>query len=491
MSRIAIGGFGHETNSFVSHRADYAYFSDHRDRPPLVRGDAIFDWLRDGIFPITAFMDAMRGAHDLIPLAWAHGGAGGPVTSDAFERIAGELVGRLSEAMPVDAVYLDLHGAMASLPFEDAEGELLRRVRAVVGDIPIVVSLDYHANITPEMVEHCDGMVVFLTYPHIDRRETGLRAAKLLSSLVGQPRPAGRAIRHLPFLISTTGQCTLVEPSRSIVAESRLLDGDVLSLCYAAGFPPSDLFWCGPTVVAYANSQAEADRTADALEELIVSREADFDAILLTPAEGVARAIAVSETASRPVVLADVQDNPGGGGSADTTGILHALIAAGAKNAVVGILCDAAAATAAHAAGEGGEIEIGLGGRVAVDGVEPVHARYKIKALGTGQFRTSGAVAGGLDVDLGSMALLAIDGTEIVVSSKRMQALDLEPFRHLGVEPAERDIVVVKSAVHFRAEFGPIAEEVLLIEAPGAFADNPEDYPYERLRKTVRLRPCR
>jgi len=90
MSRIAIGGFGHETNSFVSHRADYAYFSDHRDRPPLVRGDAIFDWLRDGIFPITAFMDAMRGAHDLIPLAWAHGGAGGPVTSDAFERIAGD-----------------------------------------------------------------------------------------------------------------------------------------------------------------------------------------------------------------------------------------------------------------------------------------------------------------------------------------------------------------------------------------------------------------
>ena len=490
MPRIAIGGFGHETNSFVSHRADYAYFADHRDRPPLVRGSAIFDWLRDGVFPITAFIEAMRDEHVLIPLAWAHGGAGGPVTDDAFERIAGELVGRLSEAMPIDAVYLDLHGAMASIPFEDAEGELLRRVRTVVGDRPIVVSLDYHANITPEMVEHCDGMVVFLTYPHVDRRETGERAAKLLSSLLGKPRPAGRAVRHIPFLIPTTSQCTLVEPSRSIVAESRLLDGDVLSLCYAAGFPPSDLFWCGPTVVAYADSQTEADRVADALTELIVSREADFDATLLTPAEGVARAIAISRTASRPVVLADVQDNPGGGGSADTTGILRALLEAGASNAVVGILCDADAAAAAHAAGEGCEIEISLGGHVRVDGVEPVRACYKVKALGTGRFRTSGAVAGGLDVDLGPMALLTVGGTEIVVSSKRMQAMDLEPFRHLGVEPAERDIVVVKSAVHFRAEFGPIAEQVLLIKAPGAFADDPEDYPYERLRKTVRLRPC-
>ena len=490
MPRIAIGGFGHETNSFVSHRADYAYFADHRDRPPLARGGAIFDWLRDGVFPITGFIEAMRDGNDLIPLVWAHGGAGGPVTGDAFERIVGEMVGRLSEAMPVDAVYLDLHGAMASLPFEDAEGELLRRVRAVVGDVPVVVSLDYHANITPAMVEHCDGMVVFLTYPHIDRRETGQRAARLLSSLVGRPRPGGRAIRHVPFLIPTTAQCTLVEPSRGIVSESRLLDGDVLSLCYAAGFPPSDLFWCGPAVVAYANSQDEADRAADALQERIVAREADFDVTLLSPDEGVARAISLSEGASRPVVLADVQDNPGGGGSADTTGILRALIQADARGAVVGILCDAAAAAAAHAAGEGEEIETGLGGHGGPAGVDPVHARYRVKKLGTGRFRTSGAVAGRLDVDLGPMALLATGGTEIVVSSKRMQAMDLEPFRHLGVEPAERSIVAVKSAVHFRAEFGPMAEQVLLIKAPGAFADNPEDYPYERLRDTVRLRPC-
>jgi microcystin degradation protein MlrC len=190
------------------------------------------------------------------------------------------------------------------------------------------------------------------------------------------------------------------------------------------------------------------------------------------------------------VILADVQDNPGGGGSADTTGILRSLIEAKATNAVVGILCDPAAAAAAHAAGEGQEVEIGLGGHTPTAGVEPLYAHYKVQKLGSGQFRTSGAVAGGLDVDLGPMALLAVDGTEIVVSSKRMQALDLEPFRHLGVEPAERNIVVVKSAVHFRAEFEPIAEQVLLVAAPGEFADNPEEYPYRRLRKTVRLRPC-
>ena len=155
MARIAVGGFHHETNCFVAEGTDFAYFASHRDRPPLVRGAEVIEWLADTSFALSGFLRDMGARHEIVPLLWTSGGAGGLVTADAYERIAGELVGRLSAAMPVDAVYLDLHGAMVSAPFEDGEGELLRRVRAVVGDAtPIAISLDYHANVTPEMVEH-------------------------------------------------------------------------------------------------------------------------------------------------------------------------------------------------------------------------------------------------------------------------------------------------------------------------------------------------
>ena len=202
--------------------------------------------------------------HDLVPLLWTSGGAGGMVTRDAFERITCSLVGRLSEAMPVDAVYLDLHGAMVTEDFEDGEGELLRRVRAAVGPgVPMAISLDYHANVTPQMVEASDALIAYRTYPHVDRVETGQYAAKAMQALLERGRPAGRALRKAPFLIPLNGQCTLVDPSKSVVARSRVAEDGLVNLSYLAGFPPSDLHWCGPSVIAHAWTQAAADRAAD------------------------------------------------------------------------------------------------------------------------------------------------------------------------------------------------------------------------------------
>jgi microcystin degradation protein MlrC len=231
MARIAVGGFHHETNCFVAERTDFAYFASHRDRPPLVRGKGVIEWLADTSFALSGFLRDMSARHEVVPLLWTSGGAGGLVTADAYERIAGELVGRLSAALPVDAVYLDLHGAMVSEPFEDGEGELLRRVRAVVGpQVPIAISLDYHSNVTPEMVEATDGLVAYRTYPHVDRPETGQHAARALSLLLERGRPPGRALRKLPFLIPLNDQCTLVEPSKSVVARSVVAEGELVNL---------------------------------------------------------------------------------------------------------------------------------------------------------------------------------------------------------------------------------------------------------------------
>jgi microcystin degradation protein MlrC len=490
VARIAVGGFHHETNCFVEPKTDFAYFASHRDRPPLVRGEEVIRWLSDTSFALSGFLKAMGEAHELVPLVWTSGGAGGLVTRDAFERIAGEMIGRLSAAMPVDAVYLDLHGAMVTEDFEDGEGELLRRVRAAVGpEVPVAISLDYHANVTPQMVQATDALLGYLTYPHVDRAETGERAARATELLLRRGRPAGRALRKTPFLIPLNDQCTLVEPSRSIVARSVAAEGDLVNLSYLAGFPPSDLFWCGPAVIAHGWSQEAADRAADALLREIVMQEPNFAVEMLPPDEGVARAMAIARDATRPVVIADTQDNPGCGGNADTTGLLRALVEAGAAGAVLGFLCDAEAARAAHAAGEGAELHIALGGRTGPEGVAPFAARFRVARLGSGRFRTTGVVSGGREVDVGPMALLTVGGVSVAVTSKRLQALDQAPFLHLGVEPARQRILALKSTCHFRGEFEPIAEAVIVVLAPGYYRADPAVYPYRRLRPGVRLRP--
>ena len=491
MARIAIGGFLHETNCFVPTRTDYDYFCNIGDRPPLNRGKDVLEIMPGKACGISGFMEEMQDRHEFAPLLWTSGGAGGYVTRDAFERIVGEMVGRLSLAMPVDAVYLDLHGAMCSEDFEDAEGELLRRVRAAVGpDIPLVISLDYHTNLTPDMAALTDGMAIYPTYPQIDRPETGARAARLLETVLERGQPTARAYREPPFLIPLNFQCTMVEPSKGIVAKSAEGEGgDVLDLCYAAGFPPSDLHHCGPGVIAHGYSQAAVDAAADGLVGHIESLESDFAQPLLTPDEGVQQAMKIAEGAGKPVVLADTQDNPGCGGSADTTGVLAALVRNGAQDATIGLLTDAEAAEAAHEAGEGAEIAIALGGKTPIPGVEPYEATFKVLKVSDGKFTCTGPCVGGREANLGKTALLGIDGVTVAVGSKRMQAHDQEIFRHLGVEPSEQKIVVVKSTCHFRADFEPIAEEVLVVVAPGGHIVDAREYPYRFLRPGVRLEP--
>jgi len=442
-------------------------------------------------FGMSGFLADMADKHDLVPLVWTSGGAGGYVTSDAYERTVGELVGRLSQAMPVDAVYLDLHGAMCSVDFEDGEGELLRRVRATVGpNVPIVISLDYHTNLTPAMAALTDGMAIYYTYPHIDRPETGSRAARILTTILERGKPTARAFRKPPFLIPLNFQCTMVEPSKSIVQKSAAGEGgDVLDLCYGAGFPPSDLHDCGPGVIAHGYSQKAVDAAADKLAGYITELEPAFAQPLLTPDEAVQQAMKIAAQATRPVVIADTQDNPGCGGTGDTTGMLEALVRHRAQGAAICVFTDAKAAAAAHAAGEGAEITIELGGCTPLPDVHPFRGTFRVTKLTDGRFVCKGACVGGRAANLGPTALLTIGGVSIVVAGKRMQAYDLEIFRHIGVEPTAQKILVVKSTCHFRADFEPIAERVLVAIAPGAHLVDARRYPYKYLRAGVRLEP--
>lgn len=492
MSRIAIAGFMHETNTFAPMKADWEDFVRAESFPGLSVGDEIMSVMPGKNIAIAGFIEAAQSqGHELLPLSWCCAVPSAHVTEHAFETYAGMLLSGLAEAAPFDAVYLDLHGAMVCEHVEDGEGELLVRVRAQLApDVPLVVSLDLHSNTTARMFENCDALIAYRTYPHIDMADTGARAARFLDGLLANPGvlPA-KAHRVLPFLMPLTGQCTMVQPTMGTYAALEALEAGagVQSVSFTPGFPPADIWHCGPVVVAYGDDQAAADGAADALYEAILAREAEFQVERLSPGTAVAQAVA--SNAHKPYVLADVQDNCGAGATSDTTGLLRALIEGGADGAVIGILVDGAAALQAHGAGKGATIDVSLGGKVYTDGDPPYEGRFEVMALSDGQFTCTGPFYKGATPNLGPMALLRKGGVSVVVSTHRMQAADKEMFRHLGCEPSEQKILGLKSSVHFRADFTDIAEQILVVEAPGASFDRPEDLPYKNLRPGVRTCP--
>jgi microcystin degradation protein MlrC len=261
---------------------------------------------------------------------------------------------------------------------------------------------------------------------------------------------------------------------------------EVLSATIMAGFQSADVVHQGPTVFTYAASQKSADQSADSLLETILSREGEFRSDLPDAAEAVKRAMNLAKSLVRPVILADVCDNPGGGGTSDTVGILQAFFDQDVQGAAIGMIYDPQAAERAHLAGEGAEIEIGVGGKL-MPGQQPCYGNYRVEKLYDGDFNGTSPINAGLPLNFGKMAQLRRGGVRIVISSHRTQANDRQMFEIVGIKPEDMRIVVVKSANHFRADFEAIAGEIIAVEAYGAGIENPEKADYKNLRKGVRL----
>jgi microcystin degradation protein MlrC len=492
--RIAIGGFLHESHSFAPLPTGWRDFLEPGGWPGLQRPGTLVEGLRGSAAPIAGAIAALEQAGARVaPLSWGFANPAGPVTAEAFERLAALIFHDLQAALdagPLNGLYLDLHGAMVAEGFPDAEGELLRRARAILGpDVPITASLDPHCNLTAAMVAHADALAPFRTYPHVDMREAGARAVALLVERIRRGRPFGKAFRQLDFLIPITSQCTLVPPMRDAMAERAAIAERTgvaeLALCF--GFPYADFADCGAGVAAFGPDEAQAAAAVEALIADLRARETAFAQPILPAAEGVAEALRLAETGKGPVVLADTQDNPGGGGHGDTTGLLAELIRQGAQGAVLGLINDAESAAACHAAGEGAELRLSLGGRS--DGA-PLSVTARVLRLTDGRFTCTGPMAAGNPADLGPTALVEpAPGIRVIVTSRKMQAYDQALFRHIGLEPAEQRILALKSSVHFRADFEPIAAAVLVVAAPGPVVADPATLPFRHLRPGLRLRP--
>ena len=486
--RIAIGGFLHESHSFAPRPTTYADFLNPGGLPAMQIGAALIPGLRSTSAPIAGAIAVAEAAGvDLVPLAWAFANPAGPVQDEAFERLSAQICARLSDALDVgklDGVYLDLHGAAVVESFPDAEGELLRRVRAVVGEeLPLTISLDPHANMTAAMVRLADAAVPFRTYPHVDMKAAGAQAMRLLQERVDRGMPWFRAFRQFDFWIPLGSQCTLMPPMSEVMNERAALSGDVAELAWCFGFPYADFLDCGPAVACYASSQAAADETADAFVALVAGREREFVQDTLPAAEAVAEALRVGRGT---VVLADTQDNPGGGGHGDTTELLAELVRQKAHGALVCLINDAESAAACHAAGVGVRVDLSLGGKS--DGM-PLACSAVVERLTDGVFTLSGPMGAGNPGNLGSTALISIEGVRVIVTSRKMQALDQAIIRHVGVEPSACRILALKSSVHFRADFGEIAERIIVAIAPGPVVADPAVLNFQHVRAEVRRRP--
>ena len=499
MPRILIAGYQHETNTFAPSLADWAAFTRGDSFPAFARGPAM-QALHSGVnIPIGGFMEAATGrGWTLLPSAWAGAIPSSYVTRDAFERIASAICEDVIAARNggIDAIYLDLHGAAVAEQAADSEGELLARLRAIVGPtLPIVASLDLHANVTQRMLREADALVAYRTYPHIDMAATGERAAELLARRLKAGRKEPQQSRRLPFLIPLNAQSTWMEPARTLYDALGALDrehGCVLSFCM--GFPASDFDECAPMVWGHG------EQAHPAVERLfaLAAEPSQWQQDVLPASEAVAQAIALAANASRPVVIADTQDNPGAGGDSNTTGMLHALRAQGAGlrfpgQVALGLLFDTRAARAASEAGVGAELELTLGTAVptftGVASDPPLTGRFRVLAVADGTCTLTGPMMTGLTVRLGPSACLEIDGIRVAVVSGKKQLLDRQLLRMVGIHAEQQRIIVVKSSNHFRADFQPHASHVLVAKAAGPMAADPGDLPWRHLSPSIRPRP--
>ncbi len=485
MKKIAVAGFQHETNTFAPQPTTFEIFEERGAWPELTRGEALIKRFSGLNLPISGFISACN--HKVEPILWAAAEPGGFVENDAFELITNEIVDGIINSRP-DAVYLDLHGAMVTRKYDDGEAEILRRIREAAGyDLPIAVSLDLHGNLSKSFFDLADLVTIYRTYPHVDLAETGARAADLLSMAL--KKPLKKAWRRANFLIPVTAQGTDYQPSKNIYNYiDKISQNEVASIDLAMGFPPADIPELGPVIVAYDQSQKVANDSVEKVFKKLLEAEPTYNDRLVSAEDAVADAV---KSINGPVVIADVQDNPGAGGTGDTTGLISALIKAKASDAILSMLYDPDTAEAAHKAGVGSEIDVFLGGKYTTYS-KPIKCKVLIEAISDGRFLFTGPMFGGSHADLGPVALLKIFDTSIrvVVGSKRAQNADQEMFRVVGLEPCQHKIICVKSAMHFVADYKRVSKNIIFATSPGANPCNLTEIPYKRLLPGIRLGPC-
>jgi microcystin degradation protein MlrC len=481
--RVVIAMFKHETNTFSPVPTPLARFAHGRSRPPEGR-EALEDFTGTGT-ALGAFIDAAReaGAEIVLPIA-AQAWPSGPVEQGAFEYIAGRIVDAVKQGC--DGVLLDLHGAMVTERFDDGEGELLARVRRVAPKLPVGVAHDMHANLFPAAARCATALAGYQTYPHVDMYETGMRAAKPVLDLILKKAIPTLAFGHRPMLPHVMRQSSLDSPNREIQQRARDMEREgALSATFFVGFPHADIAHAGVSAVVVTDGNPElAQRYAD---ELLDMAWAQREAFVYRPEpleKSMERAKSLKE---RPVMLLDHYDNCASGGTMDTMTVLEAMLEARLEEAAAFAICDPQAVAQMKEAGVGANVTLALGGKADMPGLglkaRPLQVAGTVRRIVDGQYRNEGPMARGERMDMGPSAVLDTGRVEVVVVSRQVEPFDIAAFRAVGIDPARKRYVMLKSRVHWRAGLGEVAKSVIECAGTGVCTS---DYSQLRFRKVHR-----
>lgn len=487
--RIAIAGILHESNTFAAVKTSLADF----EHGSLKRGDEILREWAESKHEVGGFIEgARRFDFELVPLMVAQATPSGPVKDDALDTLTGELIERLKAATGLDGLLLALHGAMVTESHPHGDAEIMRRLRAAVGnDFPIVVTHDFHANIAPEMVERSTVLLTYKTCPHVDQRERGVKAAEILSNIThGRVKPV-QAFARPPMLYNIRFQNTNIEPLRPIVEESRRLESQprVLAASVSGGYQYADVPYVGASVVVVTdNDGALAEREAQRLSAMLWATR---DRLVLNLPEAAAAVTQAMSGKTFPAVLVEMGDNIGGGSAGDSTILLSELLRQRAEGWVV-VIADPEAVKVAVHSGVGQSFEGMVGGKTDRMHGEPVKIRGKVQSLHDGKYVETEIRHGGQRyMDQGLTAVIAVEGGTrdvpnlLMLTTKRQVPFSLQQLISCGIYPDRQKILVVKAAIAFRAAYEPIAARIIEVDTPGATAVNPSRFTWVRARRPL------
>jgi microcystin degradation protein MlrC len=471
--RIALGGFMLESNGHapVATRAEFeascwlegaALAADLAKPAPRAPG---------GLSGFIAALDAGRPWEPVFTLATS-AGASGPMDQAVFDEVCDRITAGIRAAMPVDGVFLALHGAATATVDRDPDGTLLRKVREVVGpEVPVLATLDLHTNVSWEMVRQADMLCGFITNPHVDQAERGAECAAVMRAMLGGMRPKMAYVK-LPFIPPATSQNTAFGPYAEALAHGRgFLDHEVLNVSIVSGFSLGDTPKNGLTVMVTTRTDAKrAQGVASDIAAWIWSTRAKWVTNLTSLEDATRMALEAGRDATKPSLLfADVADNPGGGGRGNTTYILEAFVKAGVQGAVFGIHNDPALAAEAHAKGVGARFLARFNRDETNVFSKPFEAEAVVEALTDGSVVGRRGIYNGRTVSTGATALLRIGGVRVAVVTLRRQLAEPRMVESLGVDLRAVRSLVVKSRGHFRAGFDDIwtRERIIEVDVPG------------------------
>ncbi len=485
--RIAIGGILHETHTFMEQPTTLADF----EAGSLCRGEDVLREMGGTRSGIGGMIEAasVRGWR-LLPTLYATAMPAGTVAGDAYQRLLRDLLDRLRGALPLDGLLLALHGAMVAEGELDVEADIVARARDIVGkETPIVVLLDMHGNISPGLVEAADALLAYDTNPHIDTHARGLEAVDIMARLLRRQIVPTAAYARPALLLPPQSTGTDDEPLSLVQARAAEMEAEAAVVCIAvmAGFAYADTPYCGASIIVTTDNQPQlARKYACELSDLLRARRDSAAPRFLNPAEAVVQA---AQFASGPVILVDSADNIGGGTPGDGTDALAAMLDHDVQEGAI-VLADAAAAAICRETGTGGTVTLDLGAKSDNWHGQPRRVTGRVEALSDGSFRPElpdnhFAAFYGDEVNMGKCAWLRVGGLNILLTERKTPPMDLAQLRHIGIIPEAQRMIVVKSAVAYRAAYLPIAAAVIEMDTSGLCSANLARFPYRHLKRPV------